>query len=158
MDVDHHDKAAIGEVLVRYATAIDSRDWRLFATCFTEDCEADYGPIGSWSDAPAITAWMEASHAAAGPTMHRITNQSVTTEQGDVLARSYVDALVLAPDAMSGTRAVGFYDDKMLKTSAGWRIARRSFTMVLLQLVPDGTIIDLGGLMDETVARSEEAP
>lgn len=155
MDVDSSDRAAIAEVLVRYATGIDARDWGVFATCFTEDCVADYGLIGSWSGASEITAWMEATHAAAGPTLHRITNQSVTTKGGTVLARSYVDALVLTPDALSGTRATGFYDDTMLKTSSGWQIARRTFTMVLLQLIPDGTIIDLGTVAKEIDAHVE---
>lgn len=40
----------ITAVLVRYATGIDSRDWNLFRTCFTEDCRLDYGPLGSWDN------------------------------------------------------------------------------------------------------------
>ena len=32
----------IQEVMVRYSTAIDTKDWNLFRSCFTEDCEAVY--------------------------------------------------------------------------------------------------------------------
>ena len=32
----------IAEVIVRYATGIDTRDWDLFRTCFTDDVQADY--------------------------------------------------------------------------------------------------------------------
>ena len=46
-------------------------------------------------------------------------------------------------DNTSGTRAAGFYDDELVLTDDGWKIARRRFTLVLLQLVPDGTVIDL---------------
>ena len=53
-------------------------------------------------------------------------------------ARSYVDALVLGPDNTCGVRATGVYDDELVRTGDGWRIARRRFTMVLAQPVGDG--------------------
>jgi SnoaL-like domain len=71
------DRAAhqdIAEVLVRYASGIDGRDWSLFRTCFTEDCRSDYGDIGVWEGLDAITDYMTASHADMGHTLHRITN------------------------------------------------------------------------------------
>jgi 3-phenylpropionate/cinnamic acid dioxygenase small subunit len=126
-------RQAVSEVLVRYATGIDTRDWELFRTCFTADCEADYGDIGVWHGADEITEWMRDSHAPAGNTMHRITNQVVTPDGDGVRARSYVDAIVMGPDNVHGTRACGYYDDDLVDTGTGWKIARRRFTMVLLQ-------------------------
>jgi len=123
----------IADVLVRYATGIDQRDWVLFRTCFTEDCEVDYGDIGVWRGADAITAWMEQAHAACGHTLHRITNQAIVPSGGGVAARSYVDAIVMASDNQRGARAVGYYDDAFVRTGDGWKIARRRFTRVLLQ-------------------------
>jgi hypothetical protein len=58
----HHDRSdheLIGEVLVRYATGIDTKDWSLFRTCFTDDVLADYGDIGVWNG-DAITEYMAA--------------------------------------------------------------------------------------------------
>ena len=141
--VDREVREEVAEVLVRYATGIDRRDWALFRTCFAEDCEADYGPIGTWHGAEEITEWMRSSHEPLGHTLHRITNQAVTSNGEGVAARSYVDALVLSADNKSGSRAVGYYDDELIRTGGEWRIARRRFTMVMLQLVPDGTVIDL---------------
>ena len=45
---EREDRQDISEVLVRYATGIDRRDWPLFRTVFTDDCELDYGEIGTW--------------------------------------------------------------------------------------------------------------
>jgi hypothetical protein len=38
----------------------------------------------------------------------------------------------------SGIRATGFYDDELVQTDDGWRIARRRFTQVRLQTNLDG--------------------
>jgi SnoaL-like domain len=42
------DRQDIVDVLVRYATGIDSRDWALFRSCFTDDARFDYGDLGTW--------------------------------------------------------------------------------------------------------------
>lgn len=124
------DKADIAEVLVRYATGIDRRDWALFRTCWTDDVVADYVGVDRWESADAITAFMEASHADMGHTMHRLSNLAITVDGDTATARAYVDAVLMAPDGQSGLNPVGFYDDELVRTAAGWRIARRTFTSV----------------------------
>ena len=133
-DVDRVTHQDVAEVLVRYATGIDRRDWTLFRTCFTDDCEADYGEIGVWTSAEAITDWMAQVHEPCGHTLHRITNIAVSPSTGGVAARCYVDAVVMGPDNQTGTRAVGWYDDELVDSDDGWKIARRRFTMVYLDM------------------------
>ncbi len=129
-DVDRATRQDVNDVLVRYATGIDQRDWSLFRNCFTEDCVADYGAIGHWESADAITAWMARAHEDFGHTMHRITNQAVWPSARGVAARSYVHVLLRDATNSSGVEAYGFYDDELVQTSEGWRIASRRFTMV----------------------------
>jgi hypothetical protein len=69
--------------------------------------------------------------------MHHITNQTVTAKGDGAAVRGYVDAVVMGPDDQCGVRAIGFYDDVVVLTDDGWKIARRRFTMVLLQPVRD---------------------
>lgn len=138
MTVDRDVQQDVAEVLVRYATGIDRRDWDLFRTCFTADVEADYGDIGTWHGVDEITDWMAATHEPCGHTLHRMTNVAVTpVADGRVQARSYVEALVLFGDSESGVRATGFYDDELVGTDDGWRIATRRFTQVLIEGVGD---------------------
>lgn len=127
--VDRDVRQDVAELLVRYATGIDRRDWALFRSCFTEDCHADYGDIGVWHGVDAITGFMEKAHAPMGHTLHRISNVAVTRNGDGVCARSYVDVvLMIASDR--GVHAIGFYDDELLRTNEGWKIARRRFTRV----------------------------
>ena len=126
----------ITAVLVRYATGIDQRRWDLFRTCFTDECIADYGDIGTWHGGDEITEWMRAVHGPCGHTLHRISNVVVDEIGADsASARCYVDALVFGPDGGGGAHAVGYYDDEVVRTPAGWRIARRRFTAVLVEAV-----------------------
>lgn len=134
--VDSEVRSDVSEVLVRYATAVDTRDWALFRTCFTDDCHADYGDVGSWQNREEFTAFWEQVHSMCGNSLHRITNQVVTAHDKGVAARSYVDALVLFPDNQNGTRAAGYYDDELVRTDDGWRIARRRYTMIHLAQLP----------------------
>jgi 3-phenylpropionate/cinnamic acid dioxygenase small subunit len=127
------DRLEIADVLVRYASGIDQRDWDLFRTCFTVDCHADYGDIGVWNGIDELTAWMDAAHQGAGHTLHRITNQAVVPTEDGAAARCYVDAIVMAADNLAGVRAVGFYDDELTRTDQGWRIRRRRFTPAIFQ-------------------------
>ena len=52
--------------------------------------------------------------------------------------RSYVDAIVLGPDNVRGAQAAGWYDDVLVQTDDGWKIARRRFTLVRMQVIEPG--------------------
>lgn len=131
------DREDIASVVLCYATGIDRRDWTLFRSVFAEDCELDYGEIGSWTGADAVTEFMQQAHALAGHTMHRLTNQVIEVDGDSAKARTYVDALIMLADNSSGVNAAGFYDDEFVRTEEGWQIARRSFTQVRVAVVGD---------------------
>jgi hypothetical protein len=127
---ERDDRQDISDLLVRYATGIDRRDWPLFRTVFTDDCELDYGEIGSWKGVDSVTEFMEQAHAMAGYTMHRLTNQAITIDGDKAAARTYIDAVIMAGGNQAGVNAWGFYEDEIIRAGDGWRIARRRFTQV----------------------------
>ena len=135
---ERDDRQDISDLLVRYATGIDRRDWPLFRTVFTDDCQLDYGEIGTWNGVDAVAAFMEQVHALAGHTLHRLTNQAITLDGDNATARTYIDGLIMAGDNNSGVNAIGFYDDDVVRTPAGWRIARRRYTQVRITTVGGG--------------------
>lgn len=132
---EREDRQDIAELLLRYATGIDRRDWPLFRTVFTDDCELDYGGIGAWKGVDAVTDFMEQVHALAGHTMHRLSNQAIAVDGDKAAARTYIDGLIMTGDNKSGVNAIGFYDDEIVRTDDGWRIARRRYTQVRLSTV-----------------------
>jgi 3-phenylpropionate/cinnamic acid dioxygenase small subunit len=130
VDQVRSDKQDISEVLIRYATGVDRRDWDLFRSCFMSDVDAEYEGIETWSDVEAITAFMVAVHADMGHTMHQLSNIAIDVTGDAATARTYVDAVLMTSDGAGGLNTQGVYDDELVRTIDGWRIARRRFTMV----------------------------
>ncbi|MET0896741.1 MAG: nuclear transport factor 2 family protein [Mycobacterium sp.] len=134
------DRQDIIDVLVRYATGIDSRDWTLFRTCFTDDARFDYGGIGTWDSPVALTEYMRRSHS--GPSLHRLSNFVVDIDGDQATSRTYVDAMVMGPKGFGVVNTFGWYDDELRLTADGWRIAVRTTTLHgarlpgLLRVVP----------------------
>ena len=129
------DKAQITDVLIRYATGIDFKDWALLRTCWTDDVEVDYGEVGQYSGVDAITGLMEQLHSGMGPTYHRLSNFAIAVDGDRATARSYVFAHLLAlPDnPASWVEALGHYDDELARTPHGWRIAKRTTQIARVQ-------------------------
>lgn len=125
------DREQITDLIHRYATAIDTKDWALFECCFTADAVTDYGEIGQWNSAADITAFMTAAHVPMRDTKHMMHNVVVTMDGADrATAVTYVHTVqVLEADPNGWIDAVGQYDDELVRTGEGWRIARRTFTL-----------------------------
>jgi 3-phenylpropionate/cinnamic acid dioxygenase small subunit len=127
------DRERIRDVLIRYATGIDTRDWSLFRTCFTDDVHADYGDIGTWSDADSVTEYMATTHAGMADTKHMMSNFVIDVDGDVASALSYVHVvLVLTQEPLSWVDAVGSYVDELARTDDGWRIRDRRYLMTRL--------------------------
>jgi SnoaL-like domain len=143
-DVDSNmsDEQAIQRVLVRYATAVDTRDWELLRSCFTEDAHCDYGDVGKWSSAEEICQFMDAAHIGFGSTNHMLSNFAIDVDANGETARSraYVHAvLALLGDSGVWFDVVGGYEDVLIRTSQGWQISERTFRTTRMISGKDGS-------------------
>jgi uncharacterized protein (TIGR02246 family) len=129
-----NDREQITDVLIRYATGIDTQDWPLFRTCFTTDVQADYGEIGVWAGVDGITEYMTTTHAGMPATNHMLSNIAIEVDGDRASAVTYVHAvLVLRRDPEQSVDAVGKYEDSLVRTDDGWKIAARRFTPTRLR-------------------------
>ena len=121
------DKEQISEVLVRYATGIDFKDWPLLRSCWADEIDVDYQQLGRFTSPDTLTATMRQLHENMGPTYHRMSNFVIAVEGDRATVRSYVHAvLMLQPDdASNWVDALGHYDDAFVRTPDGWRIRKR---------------------------------
>ncbi len=100
------DRGAIVDLLYRYATAIDTRDWPLLRSCFADDSKLDYSEpdhhllgfrcdqcgeeIALWESADAVTKHFSHSHDGYSHTQHRITNPVIELTGSSAQVLSYV--------------------------------------------------------------------
>ena len=74
-------------------------------------------------------------HDGMGPTYHRLSNLVINVEGDRATARSYVHAVLMAipDDPASWVDALGHYDDELVRTPDGWRIASRTTHIARVQ-------------------------
>ncbi len=125
---DVADRIEIDDLLTRYATALDAKDWELFATCFTPDAFIDYtGAGGIKGNLPEVRAWLAQVMAGFPMTQHLVTNRAVQVSGATATCRSclFNPMGVRDGDGLAVFLEGGYYRDKLLRTPAGWRIAER---------------------------------
>jgi len=125
---EHHDKAAIIEVLNLYGLALDARRFDLFDRVFTEDVTADFGPAGaSWLDLANFKRSFAEFHDTLDNHQHTMMGHVVQVNGNEAHAFSYGNWLLVRDAAEGGPSwlGTGWYDDKLVRTDKGWRIKKR---------------------------------
>ena len=96
---DLRDRHEIGDLLMRYATALDTRDWALLENVFTPDAVADYGELGDGvhHGVEAIVQACRSALIGLDATQHIITNVTVEVTGDEAWASCYLHAQTPGP-------------------------------------------------------------
>ena len=123
------DRIEINDLLIRYTTAIDTKDYSLLDTCFVPDAHLDYTSAGGIAGAyPEVRQWLEKALAPFAVTVHFISNSVVDLGGDEAKARTCVlnPMGFPNPDGSLHMFTVGaYYNDELVRTEAGWRIRKR---------------------------------
>lgn len=116
------DQLEIADLLYRYARAVDSKDWELYRTVFTDDATIDYSSAGAAvGTRDEIIDWFAANFGVIGWSMHYITNIEADVD-GDIAT---VRAMFYNPMQLPGIDGVsacgGYYHHELVRTADGWR-------------------------------------
>ncbi|OBI44065.1 nuclear transport factor 2 family protein [Mycobacterium sp. E796] len=122
---DVADRLAIHDALFRYAHALDDRDSQLLRTCFTEDAVCEVGATLTGID--SIIAFAEGVLSGFDVTQHLIANPRCMIDGDRAESVCDLQAQHIARGAPAGERYVigGRYEDSLVRTPEGWRIAHR---------------------------------
>jgi 3-phenylpropionate/cinnamic acid dioxygenase small subunit len=128
------DRDEISDVLHRYAKAIDTKNWTLLETCFTEDLEADFRSFAGkelgrgcaqWLEAIRTTIeGMDATQHLTGNHAHEIRGDQATLT-ADVQAAHWLRNERGDPEYTVG----GYYECDLARTAEGWRIRKYKLTV-----------------------------
>jgi 3-phenylpropionate/cinnamic acid dioxygenase small subunit len=123
------DRFEIDDLLTRYATALDTQDWDLYATCFTPDASIDYSSSGGIKGKlPEVKAWLAQIMPTFPMTQHLVTNRVIAVQGDTATCRSYLFNPMGLPDDANRLLLFfegGYYNDKLVRTPEGWRICER---------------------------------
>jgi SnoaL-like domain len=131
------DRAAISDVVIRYATGADTRDWDLYASCFADPCEYDFSSFsGGGPNTMPVALWVTAVKGTLlgfDVTQHLSTNHVFTFDDDDLdvatcvsqmHAQHWVSAATLGADADDWCILGGHYTNSFRRIDGQWRIVR----------------------------------
>lgn len=124
-----NDQVEISKLLTRYTYGLDSRDWDLLGSCFTERGVADFGELGGVHDGrDAIVAFCRSVLAGLDASQHLIGSISIDCSGDEASAVCYFQAQHVFKGAEGGDNYLvgGTYRDRVLRSAEGWRIAHRT--------------------------------
>ena len=123
MDVQRiSDELEIAALLNRYARAVDTKDWALYRSVFTDDAYVDYSSAGVIAGTrDEVADWLSQAFTAIAMSMHYITNVEAEIDGDSATVR----AMFYNPFQLSGTSTLsfcgGYYHHELVRTPDGWR-------------------------------------
>lgn len=127
------ERMAVSDVLHRYATAIDTRDFKLLEQVFDEKVETDFTSFGGKAAIFSRDEWIDNVRRTVGGldvTQH-LTGNHVHRIEGD---RAHLTAYLQALHRYSASHADpdyiigGYYDIDLARRPEGWRITHYKLT------------------------------
>ncbi|RLQ20214.1 DUF4440 domain-containing protein [Seongchinamella sediminis] len=120
------DERAIYRQLMRFARAMDERDWDQLAQVTSEDFVADTGR-GDIHGREACIAFMRSFLDHCGTTQHLLANVVIDVEADSATSSAYVCDMHLARDKSRGDsfRTLGIYHDQWQRVGDTWLMTRR---------------------------------
>jgi hypothetical protein len=129
MMLDERDVVAVA---TRYCRALDTKDWPLLGTVFLPDATADLATPSPLVGVTAITDRIRTALEHLDDCQHLVGNHEVTVDGDSASHRCYLQAQHVRKAAVGGPNYLvgGRYEDRLVRTPDGWRIAHRTLTVM----------------------------
>jgi ketosteroid isomerase-like protein len=121
------DRLDIAANLSRYTYGCDTKDYDLIASAFLPAASIDYDSLPPFEHGfPDFLTSVRQTLAQLKSTQHFVGNLDVSVDGDHAHCTSYVQATHVADNGHMFTGA-GRYDDDLIRTPDGWKIAARVF-------------------------------
>jgi SnoaL-like protein len=116
------DEVEIAHLLYRYARAVDTKDWELYRSVFTQDALIDYSsagiPAGSRDE---IAELLSKGFTTIPWSMHYITNIESEIDGDAARVRAMFYNPMRLPGMAEMSSCGGYYHHELVRTPDGWR-------------------------------------
>ncbi|WP_028638662.1 nuclear transport factor 2 family protein [Nocardioides sp. URHA0032] len=120
------DITAISQLKYRYLRSLDTKAWDEFADCFVPEATGDYNGL-VFDDRAALVSYMKENLPEGFLTMHQVHHPEVSVDGDAASGRWYLQDKVIVPAVQFMLEGAAFYDDRYVRTPAGWRVAHTGY-------------------------------
>lgn len=127
--LDERDIVALAH---RYCRALDTKEWSLLGDVFATDATADLMAPDDLEGLEAITNRIRTALEQLDESQHLVGNHEVTVDGDTGTHRCYLQAQHIRKAAEPSPHYIvaGRYEDRVVRTPHGWRIAHRTITVM----------------------------
>ena len=123
------DHQAIVDTIVRWASALDAKDWGAARACFTDEVETDYADLrGTGAERLSADAFVDLRRRALeGLKTHHMSTNHLVTLDGDratCVSAMLIHRLDPRRESDNTFDTLAYYTHGLIRTTQGWRIAR----------------------------------
>lgn len=124
------DRQAIVDLTIAYAWALDMREFELLRNIFLPEATALL--VDERTGVDSIIERVRSALEPLDASHHLIGNHQVTVDGDRATCRCYLQAQHVREGTQGGSNYIfaGRYEDELVRTAAGWRIARRTLVRV----------------------------
>lgn len=124
------------ELKYRYVRALDTKDWDLFASCFTEDATASYGERLTFDGPDAIVAFMRENLGPTMITVHQVHHPELAVDGDEATGTWSLMDRVIMTEFRFLLDGASFYRDRYRRGADGvWRIAHTGYERLYEQMI-----------------------
>lgn len=126
------DERDICAVALRYCRALDTNDWPLLDDVFLPDATAELGSSTTLVGIEAIRGRIRGALEHLDDSQHLVGNHEIDVTGETATHRCYLQAQHIRASAAGGPNYIvaGRYEDRLVRTPNGWRIAHRTLTVM----------------------------
>lgn len=126
------DERDIVAVISRYCRALDTKNWALLGEVFLPEATADLATTSELVGIGGIVDRIRTALELLDNSQHLVGNHEVAVDGDNATHRCYLQAQHVRAAAVGGPNYLvgGRYEDRLVRTSAGWRIAHRTLTVM----------------------------
>ena len=132
MNSNLEDRVAVLETVYKYAQGLDTRDWLLYRSIFTDEIDVDFsgynGVPGERMSADRWIAQIKPLFTGISATQHIMTNPIVEFSEKGAVCRMYIQAEHFLASG-EGFAIGGYYTDRLVRQKGQWRISAIKLTV-----------------------------
>jgi SnoaL-like domain len=139
MGASLEDRWDVAETMARFAAGMDTKDWPLYRSVFTDEIDIDYRSWRADSYGPMTAdAWVARAQRlfpGLDASQHALSNMRFEIDGDTAVCHAYVraDHYLVNPHGGSMFTIGGIYSDRLVRSPGGWLITAKCLNVLWSQ-------------------------